>query len=1078
MKNNQLLKRIALVAAGFILSVPVLFSQSKITVTGTVTDVDKEPVIGVAVMVPGTQTGTSTDIDGNFTLDVTEGTMLEFSSIGFETIQLKAEKTMKVTIREDSELLEETVVVGYGVQKKESLTSAISQIAAEDITNTKTDDAIVALQGKVPGLLIREQSGKPGAFQTDLDLRGYGTPMIVVDGVVRSKQATRRVTNWAYWMGAREETYNDISVLQEINPEDIESISVLKDASATIYGLGAENGVILITTKKGRVQKPTVSLSTSVSLSQPNLIRDYVDWVDFMKWENQMSDVAKRPHRFSDDLIAAYERGDEGLVYTDWIDACYKKFSLNRSHNVTINGGTETVNYYVGAGYTENGSILKTDNYGYDRYTFNASVSYKLTNNLQFRYNTSFRQTSTLGLDDFDNDWNIFYYMYASNPMVGITTKDNPNHYSSVEENCNPVAMLDKDLTGYTIQDMKTFNNTVDLTYDAPFLKGLKFTATGAFDFTRNKTRNLVKQYPLYDYATDAPAGTSRKETLYNELWSDNSRIYGRVQVMYDKSINGVHNIGAMLGAETTNYKNASVRGERKYGVSAADSFYTHDQINNGIAATATNSGQRSETVSAGYVGRLTYNYKGKYMVEAMARYDGAYQYAPGHRWGLFPSYTLGWRISEEPFFKNIFPNVNNLKFRWSDGKTGSVQGAAYAYIGGYTQSGSWVFNEGATTPGFNSSTVENTILTWADVRMQDFGIDWEIWRGKFGGTFDWFRRQTIGLAATRTASLPDFYGVSLPSENLNRRENQGFELSLSHRNNIGEFNYRIAATATYTRNRQTYDEKELTKKYTSSMNYWRSYNIGRWDGAMNSSIYNWTGDRFTSLNDIADSNILYNTNASSGGNNDLVPGQYVLEDRNGDGYIDSNDVYYTWTDRNPPLQYGLNMSASWKGLEVSLVFAGGALKRKAVGINGSYAGFGKLNFLNTKYTDSYHVKEYGADPWDPNTEWVEGYWPALYSMAQSGTSLNSAYTNSQPYNYINAAYLRLKTVEVGYRFAADALKKVGIKSLRVYFNGGNLLTFCNKLLKDVDPEATDSGRSGGDFPINRTFTFGFNLNF
>ncbi len=1077
MKTNQFFKRFAALVAGVMLSLPMLFSQGTITVTGTVIDVDKLPVIGAAVMLPGTTIGTSTDIDGKFTLDVAEGTTLEFSSIGYETIQLKATETMEVTLREDSELLAETVVVGYGVQKRESLTSAITQVRAEDIASTKTDNAVMALQGKVPGLLIRENTGKPGAFDATLSLRGYGTPMVVVDGVVRSQTMYRRTRSWNNDITSME-SYNDISVLQELNPDDIESISVLKDAAATIYGLGAQNGVILITTKKGVVQKPSVSVSTSVNLSKPTITRDVVDWNDFMLWENSMSDVAKLPHRFTQEMIDGYKSGDPNYVYTDWVEACYKDFAVNQNHNVSINGGSETINYYVGAGYTQNSSILNTDSYGYDRYNFSATINVKLSNALSLRYNTSFRQSTTSQLANTDDDNNIFYYMLASNPMVGITTKNNPNHYSEVEEHCNPVAMLDTDLAGYSRQDLKTYNNTVDITYDAPFLKGLKFTATGAFDYTRNKVRTLSKQYNLYDYATDQWAAYSRYEAGYSELWAENQRIYGRIQAAYDKSINGVHNFSAMIGAETTHTSSANVNAFRKYGETPSDSFYTHDVINQGIVSTQTNKGTRSEGATAGYIGRFTYNYKGKYIFEAMGRYDGSYVYAPGYRWGFFPSYTLGWRISEEPFFKNIFPAVNNLKFRWSDGLTGSIQSGAYAYLGGYNQSGSWVFNEGSSVPGYANTSVENTLLTWADVRMQDFGIDWEVWRGKFGGTFDWFRRTTTGIAGQRTASLPDFYGVSLPSENLNSNENQGLELSLSHRNTIGEFSYRISANATFTRSRNTFQLSETTTKYTSSMHYWTSRNIGRWSGAMGASMYHWTGERFTSLNDIADSDVLYILNGVKGGNAGLVPGQYGIEDRNGDGYITGSDVYYCWGEGLAPLQYGLNMNFSWKGLDLTLSFAGGALKRKTLRLT-AYAGFGKLNYLPTMFTDSYRVAEYGADPWDPNTEWTSGYWPALFRTSQVDTMINSVYGLNQPYNYINATFLRLKTIELGYRVTAPFLKQAGIKSLRVYFNGGNLLTIANKLLKNVDAEAYDSqNQAGGYQPLNKTMTFGLNLNF
>ena len=1050
--KNSFLMRAASVACGLVLGLPALFAQN-ITVTGTVTDAEKEPIIGAAIMQEGT-------------------------SIGFQTRKLKAAPSMKITLVEDAELLNETVVVGYGVQKKESLTSAITQIRTDDIAVTKTADGVAALQGKIPGLLITQNSGKPGSFASELSLRGYGTPMIVVDGVVRSTTRTRKSTSWNNNPSSLE-SYTDISVLQELNPDDIESISVLKDASATIYGLGAQNGVILITTKQGQVKKPTVNFSASLNLSTPVVPRDVESWTSFMKWENAMSDVAKMGHRFTDEQIAAYENNDPNYVYTDWYDTIYRKFAANKQYNVSLRGGTESVSYYFGAGFADDKAIIKADNYGYKRYNFNGNISIKLTKDLTARYTTSFRQTSNLGPGSFDMDWNIFYYIYQSNPMVGVHPIGNDLHYTDVEEHANPAAILDADNAGYTKTDNKSFSNTFDLTYDAPFLKGLQFTATGAYDFGRNKTRTLIKKYRLYDYWTDEwiPGAETREETSYTELWTDNTRLYGRVQAMYNKSF-GQHNFSAMLGAEMTDVLNANVNTARKYGPNADQFLYTHDTINSGLSTTATNSGTRSSIRTAGYIGRFNYNYAGKYLVELMGRYDGNYQFQRGHRWGLFPSYSLGWRVSEEKFFKEALPWVNNLKLRWSDGRTGSVQGSPYAYIGGYTSSGSWVFTEGNTTTGYASNTVENTILTWADARMMDFGVDWEFWRGLFGGTFDWYKREMIGTAATRNVSLPDFYGVSIPQENLNRSENQGLELSLYHNNSIGAFSYRVQANVMFTRHRNTYIESENTRIYKSSMDYWKNSSVNRWNGYRSNSMYKWTGDRFTSLQDASESQVLYSLSGSGEGNRAIVPGMYKIVDRNGNGYIDGEDVFYTWgSTGNPPMQFGLNFSGSYKNFDFALVFNGATMKRKGYSLSG-YAGFGKLNYLPSEYTDSYHVKNYGDDPWDPQTEWVSGYWPALVRVAQAGSSHNATYTNNQPYNFVNATYLRLKTVEVGYRISPNFLRKAGIKSARVFFNGGNMLTFCNKLLKYVDPESYDNGRQGGEFQINKTYNFGFNLNF
>ena len=1077
MKTSYLLKRLFVALAGLVLGASVLSAQN-IKVTGVVTDSEKLPIMGAAVMVSGTSIGTATDLDGNFEIDVPTGAILEISSIGYETRKVKASPEMNVVLIEDAELLNESVVVGYGVQKRESLTGSISQIRSEDIAATRTANGVDALQGKIPGLQVMQNSGKPGQFNSDLSIRGYGNPMIVVDGVVRS--VTRQRKNTRSWSNnARQlESYNDISVLQELNPDDIESISVLKDASATIYGLGAENGVILITTKKGQARKPSISFTASLNLAQPNIPRNVESWTSFMKWDNAMADVAKMGHRWSDETIAGYENGDPDLVYTDWYKESYKTFAVNQQYNASLSGGTDTVNYYFGVGYAEDNSILKGDTFGYKRYNVNANISVKLTNDLTMRYTSAIRQSNNLGMGSYDQEWNIFYYILASEPNVGVHTKDNPLHYSNVNEQMNPAALLDTDASGYTKTDSKNFNNTIDFTYVAPWLPGLRLSANGAYDYSTNKQRTLVKNFQLYDYWTDTTNSTMqvRNETEYVELVNDNARLYGRFQAQYERSF-GKHNVSAMLGAELTDIKTSRLQASRRYGPSLDEFVYTHDILDQGDATTATNEGGRTNTRTAGYIGRLNYNYEGKYIVELMARYDGNYQFMKGKRWSLFPSYSLGWRVSEEKFFKQALPFVNNLKLRWSDGRTGSIQGSPYAYINGYGKSGSWVFNEGANSTGFANNSIANTVLTWATVRMMDFGVDFELWHGKLGGTFDWFRRVTSGIAATRSVNIPDFYAISIPQENLNVNENQGLELSLYHRNSIGDFSYRVQGQVSLTRSRMTYIESENTREYKSSMDYWKNCTLNRWNGYMGGSTYQWTGERFHNLYETNASQVLYDTNGSGEGNRALVPGMYQLVDRNGNGYIDGEDVFYTWGSSMPPLQFGLTIGGSYKNFDFNLIFSGAAMKSKSVSLSG-FAGTGYLYFMPSQYTDSYHVANYGADPWDPATEWVEGYWPALVRVNQTGAAHNATYTNNQPYNYINATYLRLKTLELGYRVSPRFLQKAGIKSARVFFNGGNLLTFCNKLLKYVDPEASDNGRQGGDFPINRTYTFGFNLNF
>ncbi len=1032
--------------------------------TVTVTDANG-PVIGASVMVKGTTTGDNSDVNGVVKLNnVAEDATIEVSFIGYVTQEIPVNKrtAIEVVLAEDVEALEEVVVVGFGTQKKESLTSAIANISAEDIVSTKQTDVIASLQGKIPGLLIRQQSGMPGDYDSTMSMRGYGEPMVVIDGVVRT--TSRRNTNWGGF------SESGTAILAQMNPDDIESISVLKDASASIYGIGSENGVILVTTKKGVAGRPSVSYSTNLAFGVPTAMPEQVDIVTYMKIRNEMLINSRRAIQYSDDFINHYINGDPGYVDTNWYDEVMKKFQFDNTHNVSLRGGSEQTNYFISGSFTNNTSLLKADNLKANRYSLRANVTTKISDNVEATLSSSFNTRDQTTMNNNQN-LNFFYYVALADRTIAPTVFGNDSHYSylAASEGRNPVALMQPE-NGYARNQMNMFSNNLDVKWTPDFLKGLTVQVSGAYDVNSRNSSEMARAFAQYDYWTDVPMVPNADSNSYSESWNKSQRLYGRIQANYNGTF-GDHRVGATLAAEATKNIINSIGATRQFG-----DFFTHDTINQGDSSTASNSGTRDMTATAGYIGRVNYDYKGKYLVEVMARYDGTYVYAPGYRWGLFPSYSLGWRISEEPFIKDNMPWIDNLKVRWSDGKTGSRQGSAYAWQLGYTSGSSWVFDDGGQYLSYGNTSVAETLLSWADVRMMNFGIDWEFSRGLFGGSVDIFKRATSGIAATSSNTVPDFYGLSLPQQNLNKNENVGIDLVLTHRNNIGQFGYRVTATATFARSRTTYRESDKTAQYTSSENHWQNYTTGRWSNARGSSRYEWAGGQFTGWEDLNSSPVLYDIGNSM---NNMLPGMYKLVDRNGNGLIDGNDVYYRWGEGNAPLQFGLMLSGNYKSFDFSANFAGASLVSKSVSLSGAM-GFGFFSAYYKNYLDRWHVATEGADPFDPQTKWVSGFWPAaaVATAAYDGNS-NSTYRFNQPYNFVDGTYLRLKSLEVGYTLPRNLTQKVGIRNARVFLSGTNLLTFCNKLLKPYDPERNENAWLGaGGYPLMRTYSIGVNLSF
>jgi len=1033
-------------------SVAFASAQNRITARGVILDANGEAVIGASVLEKGNQTnGVMADLDGSFTLTVPSGATLVISSIGYVTQEVVAASNLRIVLQDDAEMLEDVVVVGYGVQRKESLTGAVTAITSEDIETTKSENFINNLQGKMPGLLIRQKTGEPGTFDNMISIRGYGTPLVVIDGVTR----------------------NGTEDLSQLTSEDIESVSILKDASAAIYGLNAANGVIIVTTKQGKNERARVSYNNTLGFKNPTGFERTTDALSYYELKNEMDrNVGKTPS-YSEEFLAKYRSGQAGYTDHDWLDMYMKEYAFQQNHNLTVRGGSETARYFVSLGYNEDNGLLRSGIQYFKRYNFRTNLTADLTKNLQLAVNINGRWTEQRQpREDFMWTYKTLLVNERGVGPFAIDANGNeiPGHYSYIQpEGKNAAALVDPEADGYRRTRSLNYQTSMELRYTAPFLQGLTLSAMVSYDGSNTNYDSLQKSYQLYDYYTDAKSSVFGSDSYSNTLRLY-QKIYGRVQANYTKKIQD-HTITATLVGEASATRNDNLSGGRQYA-----GLYTHDIIDMGNSSTASNSGSRSFSRLAAYLGRLNYDYKGKYLLEAVARYDGSYRYAPAKRWAFFPSVSAGWRVSEEPWMKSLVPALNNLKLRVSYGKSGMDTGSAWQYIRAYSASANdgYTFDGTSLTPGMTAPGVVNDNLTWVTSIISNLGVDFELWRGKLGGTAELFQRKNEGTLGNSLAVIPNTFGASFPQENLYSNKNFGFELSLYHTNQVNrDFSYTLSGNFTYARNMNLH---VTNNEPTSQFNTWTSRTENRYQG------YTWFFDYDGQFTDIAE----YETAPLYGGANGnslMLPGSYRLVDLNGDGQISNDDRrVQTWNrGTNPPIQYGFNVTLNYKQFDLSMNWQG-ASGYYIQYSNNDIWGYGRYPSTYAKFQDRWHTANVTDDPFDPATNWVSGFYPALKTYGHAGTwdmgNWGGGNTMIDIWNP-DATYLRLKTLELGYTVPKTVLSHIGISNARIYLNGFNLLTFCNKLLKQADPEREERDWSAGlAYPLMRSYNIGVNITF
>lgn len=999
--------------------------QAKHTVKGVIED-ELGPIAGANVVEKGTTNGTITDMNGNFSLDVAPNAVLVISYIGYkdQEVPVNDKTNIQVKLVEDSQALDEVVVVGYGVQKRASITGSVASLQAKDIVTVKTPNVSNALAGKLPGLRAVQRSGAPGDDDASIDIRGFGNALVIVDGVERD--------------------------FKQIDANDIESISILKDASAAVYGFKGANGVILVTTKKGEVGKPKINYSGYVGIQNVTRFPEYYNGYEYATLYNEAQQNIGISAPYSAEDI---ERFKQGIGTTDWYDEVIRKVAPATYHNLSVSGGAEKVKYYFSLGLTDQKGIFRTNSFNYKKYNVRSNISAEIVKGFTVDLQLSGRLDTRMKPYEPNN---IFGNIQMSKPVYSIYANDNPDYWNNPGGGENPVQLSDIDNVGYDRRDRREFNGSITLNWEIPWIKGLSAKALFSYDYNNKYSRKWHKEW--YSYTYDAVTNTYNRSGSHtiSELTTRADNYFkpnGQISLNY-KNTFGKHDIGALVLWEFYNDRTDWLEAYRQYTIGAIDQIGAGDKTN------INNNGTAEVSAHAGLVGRVNYSYDSKYLAEFSFRYDGSYKFDPDKRWGFFPAFSLGWRMSEEDFFKDALPMIENLKIRGSYGKVGDEGDfKAYQYLTGYTYpSKDYILGSDGVLNGATDRGMPNTNLTWYESTTANVGFEASALSGLISAEFDYFIRKRDGLLATRVLTLPTTFGQTLPQENLNSDKTQGFEIVLGHHNNIGDFTYDVKANFSTTRNYNRYVERAAS---TNMYDNWRNNSNDRYKDIQWGKV---CIGQFQSYEEILNSPIQDNN-----GNKSLMPGDLKFEDWNNDGIIDSKDDQPIGHGDSPRMYYGLNLSGSYKGVDLTIFFQG------AAGHEVFTAGDFMYPFIQqglgngiTLWLDRWHRE----DPSDMNSEWIPGYMPALRPTGYAANATNNTWTMQK------ANYLRLKTIELGYTFPKTWMSKIGIENLRIYVNSFNTFTFTSRegLMKYMDPE--NSNGAFKYYPQMKTFNFGANLTF
>lgn len=1022
------------VADGLKQDAVTIMQQQNLKVSGVVTDEAGEPLIGVSVLVKGTTLGNITDLNGRFSLDVPEGSILEISYIGYKTQSIKAQREpMNIVLKEDAQKLDEVVVVGFGTQKKVNLTGSVSAVTGDDISKRPVANAAILLQGQIPGLRVNQGLGQPGGEGTSFRIHGQGTfssagsdPLILINGVPGS------MTN--------------------LDPSVIESVSVLKDAaSAAIYGARAANGVILVTTKQGAVgDKVHISYHGNVGLHTPTKLYDRVtNSVEYMELANLAWKNSGTGKQYTQDQINLYRNNVGDLQYPnfDWQDYMFRT-AVVQTHNLSMAGSTEKTTYNVALNFVDQPGTMR--GFKYRKYNATIDLTARITNFIKVGTYANLMYGETEQPRQGQNDAFLStlsqaptYMPWLPDDGTGIR-RWTSSAYSFESHNKNMPAIIGDN----AMKRDNNFDINAQLWLEINLAKGLTWYTKGAARLQSNKSKDWRGSTTYtYDYHTGERSSELDKGGLGLSV-GDGRRFYTNLYsyLKYDLSlVDNAHNFSLMVGYNQESEKYETLNAYRK------DFAFDLPVLNAGGTADWSNSGGEEEWAIQSLFGRFNYDFKERYLFEANMRYDGTSRISDENRWGVFPSFSVAWRATEEEFIKNLNLNwLNNFKLRGSWGQLGNQNIGLYPYQAMISGVDDYPFTKTSdgVIIGYQQTAYANRNIKWETTTITDIGFDLQVFDG-LSVTFDWYKKTTDDIL--RSSQVSSLLGLSAPTVNNGSVENKGIEVALNYANMVkgGTFRgFRYNAGVYFDRSRN-----KLTEFGAEEIG---SYSIKR-EGLPYDEYY-----MLECIGVFADQAEI---NASPKQFNDNTqPGDLKYRDISGpdgkpDGVIDNYDRR-TFSGRFPGFEYGINASATWKGFDLSLIGQGVADKK-------------------------YYTTDWGVQPFmqgsSPNKDYIKHMWteenpygakhPKLYWQDMGGGK------NTRPNSYYlkDASFFRLKNVTLGYTLPRVWTEKANISKVRIYFSGDNLLTLTP--YKGLDPERNGDGRDA-IYPQNRIYSFGLNVEF